>query len=106
MYKINLPAACEIVLTGDRIDLDEYPLTIHSGVNWILFPLSESISLTNAFAGFAINGDIVKSKDAFSTYNGSIWRGTLKTLTPGNGYIYKSATTDERTFNWSNKQKH
>ena len=77
----------------------EHPVTIVNGANWIGFPLSESVSLSNTFNGFAVSGDVVKSKDnGIASYNGTQWRGTLNTLVPGQGYIYKSAATGTRTF--------
>ena len=97
MYKIYVPSACEITLTGTRLDPSTHPVTIRNGANWIAFPLSESMSLANAFAGFTANGDMVRSKTTASTYNGT-WRGTLKNLVPGQGYIYKSAVSGDRTF--------
>ena len=98
MYKIYVPSACEITLTGTRIDPATRPVTIRNGVNWIAFPLSESMPLINVFAGFATNGDMARSKTTSSTYNGSTWRGTLKNLVPGQGYIYKSVVPGDRVF--------
>ena len=98
MYKISLGASCEITLTGLPIDPTEHPVTIRSGANWIAFPLNANMSLANAFAGFAVEGDMVRSKTTSSTFNGSSWRGTLKNLEPGKGYVYKSAVSGNRTF--------
>lgn len=98
MYMINVTTTCEIVLTGDPIVPDEHPIAINRGVNWIGFPLTESMSLNTAFAGFAINGDILKSKNHSSSYNGSKWRGPLGTLEPKKGYIYRSNAANDRIF--------
>ena len=99
MYRISVSAACEITLAGTPINPAEHPVIISSGYNWIGFPFSESKSLSDAFAGFAANGDIVKSKNnGIATYNGIQWRGTLNTLLPGQGYIYKSNVQGDRTF--------
>ncbi len=98
MYKIDISAACEIVLEGTALNPADHPVTIDHGVNWIAYPLHTEMSLTNAFNGFAVNGDMVKSKDISSSYNGIRWRGTLNTLVPGNGYVYKSAGSDDRIF--------
>ena len=98
MYMIKTTTACEITLTGVPINLAEHTIVISHGVNWIGFPLSEDMSLTTAFAGFAANGDMVKSKNLSSSYTGEKWRGSLNTLEYGKGYIYKSATSDDRVF--------
>ena len=98
MYKIQTTANCEITLTSTRLNPADHPVTIHNGVNWIGFPLNESMSISDAFTGFAVNGDVVRSKTTTATYNGSSWRGTLNTLLPGLGYIYKSAVLEDRSF--------
>ena len=106
MYEINVDDACEIVLEGVRINPAERAVTIISGVNWIGFPLVESMSLNNAFAGFAASNDMVKSKGSSSSYNGSSWRGTLQNLIPGQGYIYKSNVQGNRTFTFPSQRIH
>ena len=99
MYRITVPEACEIVLEGMPIDPANHPITIKNGLNWIGYPFSESMSITDAFAGFAVRQDEVRAKDdGVTVYNGSRWRGALSTLEAGKGYIYKSAATEERTF--------
>jgi hypothetical protein len=105
MYMITVQAACEITLEGEPVVPAEHPVTISHGVNWIGFPLSESMSLTEAFAGFPAVLDMVKSKTASATWNGHSWAGQLDTLEPGQGYIYKSAVTGEKTFVFPMVQK-
>ena len=99
MYEIKIATSCEIMLEGMPIDPSQYSITIKNGANWIAFPLSESMTLTNAFAGFAIEGDVVKSKDGTATYTRGRWMGTsLTTLEPGMGYIYISKSAEDRIF--------
>ena len=99
MYKITVPEACEITVEGMPIDPAMDTVTIRGGLNWIAFPLLESMKITDAFAGFATNGDLVKSmNDGQTAYNGTRWRGALNTLAPGKGYIYNSAVNGNRTF--------
>ena len=99
MYMIKVPTDIVITLQGVPINPADHPVTIKNGVNWIAFPSSESMSVTNAFAGFAVNGDMVKSKaNGVAAYYGTIWAGALKNLVPGQGYIYKSNVQYDRTF--------
>ena len=99
MYMINVPEDCEIILEGMPIDPAELPVTIsNEHDNWIGFPLSDPTLVSDAFAGLAEDGDIIQSQTAFAVYTYGIWRGTLTTLEPGQGYIYKSNTNEERTF--------
>ena len=99
MYRISVGNACEISLEGILINPANHPVTIHNGANWIAFPLSESMSLNDVFGGFAVPGDVVKSKsNGVATYNGTSWRGSLNTLEPGQGYIFNSNVQSDRTF--------
>ena len=99
MYQIQVSTDCEITLSGVPVNPSEYEITIHNGVNWIGFLPAESMSVGEAFAGLnpAI-GDVVKSKDGSSSYNGISWRGSVQTLEPGQGYIYQSTASDDKTF--------
>ena len=106
MYRISVSTACEITLEGTLLNPAEHPVTISNGDNWIGFPLNESVSLSNTFTGFAVSGDVIKSKEnGIATYNGTQWRGTFNTLVPGQGYIYKSAATGTRTFTFPTSAK-
>ena len=100
MYKITIEAPCELVLTGQPINPAEHPVTIRANAaTWIGFPLSETISVTDALAGFpAVAGDNIKYKTKVATYNGTLWMGQLKSFTPGQGYVFKSNASTNRTL--------
>ncbi len=99
MYQIQVSTDCEITLSGVPVNPSEYEITIHNGVNWIGFLPAESMSVDEAFSGLnPANGDVIKSKDGSSSYIGTIWRGSVQTLEPGQGYIYQSTTSDDKTF--------
>ena len=95
---IILQSGCEITLQGMPMAPAAHPLTISNGTNWIGYPLNESMTLTEAFAGFPANQDVVKSKTASATWNGHRWVGQLSNLVPGQGYIYQSKATGNKTF--------
>lgn len=96
MYKVYVSADCEITLVGIPIDPTTHLVSINNGVNWIAFPLRESMFVTDAFAGFPIDGDVVKSKMNNTRYINGIWRGGLNTLVPGQGYMYISNAQETR----------
>ena len=101
MYKIEVPSACELTLGGMPINPAEHPITITPNTaNWIAYPLSNSMTLSEAFAGFeAVTGDVIQSKGGSARYRNGSWRSNgLTTLDPGQGYIYKSAATGDRTL--------
>jgi hypothetical protein len=106
MYMIETTAAAEMTLEGMRIVSAEHPATIiHEGNNWVAFPLNQSMTLTDAFAGFPVNGDqVISQGDGSSTYNNR-WRGTLTNLDPNKGYLYISASPNDRTFTFPQNAK-
>ena len=103
MYRIEVPEDCEIILTGEPINPAEHPITIVPNTStWIGFPLGESKTLDQAIpSGFAVSGDVIKSKDGNARYNGTRWRATgFDSLEPGKGYMYipASTVTEDRTL--------
>lgn len=98
MYMVYVSTECEITLTGMPINPTEHPVIISNGSNWIAFPFGESMTVSNAFAGFAVEGDKVKSRNNNTQYTGGLWRGQLTRLVPGQGYIYISNTQETRMF--------
>ena len=99
MYEIQVPVSCTITLAGTPIDPSEHSVTIiANGNTWMGFPFDESKSLNETFGTFPVNGDIVRSKYSSVTYYNGSWRGGLMGLQPGQGYIYKSASGEDRPF--------
>ena len=97
MYTIIVGSDCVIVMNGTPVDPSAHPATIKPGTNWIAYPLTETMTLTDAFAGFAIQGDKVKGRNGNSQYNRGRWQGTtLTTLEPGKGYYYISPASENR----------
>jgi PKD repeat protein len=99
MFKIQVSTNCEITLTGVPVDPAAYEITIVYGNNEIGYLCGESMSVSDAFSGLnPVVGDVVKSKTSSTTYYSNGWRGSLGTLEPGQGYIYQSKATGEKTF--------
>ena len=99
MYIIKVSSACEITLEGMPVDPAELTVTINPGTNWIAYPYNTNMSVTDFFAGFSpMNNDQVKSQNGNARYKLNTWNGKLTTLEHGQGYIYKSASTEARTF--------
>jgi hypothetical protein len=105
MYMIKVVAPCEITFEGLPINPSEHPISILNGANWIGFPFNSSLTLSNAFAGFAVNGDKIKSQTNNAQYSGIRWQGQLNTLEPGKGYIYISNSSDDRIFTFPTNTK-
>lgn len=105
MYRISVNTDCVMELEGTLVNPADHPVTISNGTNWIAFPLNESMTVANAFAGFAVNGDQVKSVSLGAKYRNNRWVGTLTTLEPGVGYIYISNVQEDRVFTYPSNAK-
>ena len=101
MYMIQVSNTCEMTVTGVPVNSSEHEITIHNGVNWIGFLSDESMTVTEAFAGLQpVNGDVIKGRSGSATFSDTIWMGSLKTLEPGQGYMFQSNVTGDRTFTY------
>jgi hypothetical protein len=97
MYRITVPVACEITVEGMPIDPASYPIEIAPGTNWIAYPLNTNMQVSAAFAGFAVNGDVVKHQNGNASYRNNRWMGSFE-MQPGKGYKYVSAATTTKTY--------
>ena len=104
MYKMQLSTKTDFDVYGLRINVANTPQTIHPGYNWIESLSNRVMSPEEAFAELSPErGDRVKNRTTFAEYNGNgIWEGTLKSIVPGEGYIYRSVATESKTFHYPN----
>ena len=99
MYKIQLDEEATITLSGVPVIPANCPITLNNGSNWIGYPVTQSMSLSEAFAGAnPVNGDVVSAYNGSAMYYNGTWYGNLQTLVPGMGYVYKSNATETKTF--------
>ena len=107
MYKIRTNQACTVTVEGTIVDPAEYPITIYPGINWIGFIGTEEMSLSEAFSGFTpTNMDYVKTSTGTSSYyEGYGWLGSVTTLKPGEGFIYKSGASESKTLTYPSSTK-
>ena len=101
MFKVKMTEIVPMSIIGKRVNLETATISINHGWNWIGYPATFNMSITDAFAGLnPQDGDMVKSKNSFAIYSGYEWIGTLSTLLPGEGYMYYSAAQSNKTFNY------
>ena len=103
MYMINTNAPIEAVVSGFSTNVNDHPITLYTGWTWVGYPHTEALDINDALANLtATNGDILKSKQTFSTYiEGQGWYGTLNTLEPSTGMMYHSKKNSNTTFTYS-----
>ena len=106
MYMIKVDAACEVTLHGYPIDPAQHPASIINGVNWISFPLSQSMLVNDALVGFpAVEHDIIKSQTNNTIFIRDLWRGALTTFELGKGYMFISNSQDSRILTFPTNAK-
>ena len=106
MYVIEIDSDCEIQLEGSPVHPAEHPMTVMNGVNWIAFPLDESMTVSDAMTGFStVNGDIIQSQTNNCVYIRESWRGTMTNFEPGSGYVILSNAPGDRTLTFPEDAK-
>ncbi len=100
MYMIYMSETQDVTLEGYEVNPSNYPMTLNTNWKWISYPLSSEMSVEEAFASAnPSDGDYIKSQTGFAQYYQELgWNGTLKTMTPGMGYMYQNTSGYEKTF--------
>ena len=94
-YKVDATANFSSSFSGLLLNAS---IQVERGWNWIAYPITESKSL-NSVLPTAETGDYITGQTGFAEYGENGWEGTLTTLTPGAGYLYKSVTAKALNFN-------
>jgi hypothetical protein len=92
-------------ILGAIANPENHPITLNKGMNHIGFVSSEPMSLDEALADLtATNGDIIKTQTdyaEFYDYPGfTMWYGSLSSINPGEGLMYKSQNNNTVTFTY------
>jgi hypothetical protein len=98
-YKIEANNLFTVSFRGHLYDASTTPINLYKGWNWIGYPYIEKAQI-DAIAN-AEEGDFVTSQTGFAEYADGTWVGTLDMFTPGEGYLYKSASGKNLTFDTS-----
>lgn len=101
MYKARMSSAKVLKLIGSHGSKEDRTITVMSGWNWIAYNNTQTASVADALAGMdPQDGDMIKGQYGFALFDGYEWTGSLKALTPGQGYMLQSASANVRTFNY------
>lgn len=89
-----------LIITGIEVNPALRPIRLDSGWNWIGFPSQRNLSVIEALSSLnATSGDWMSSQTQFAIYDANIgWVGSLTTMLPNKGYMYKSASTREFAY--------
>jgi hypothetical protein len=97
-YKIEASTRFSRTMRGHIYNTTTAPITLKKGWNWMAYPYHEARTLdvlTNAE-----EGDYITAQTGYSEYANGSWEGTLTELTPGIGYLYKSASNKPLAYNF------
>ena len=98
LYKVKLSEANKIKYEGSISDPLNTPLNMVAGWNFVGYVGLANIPINEALANFnAQAGDLIKSQYFSAIYDPSFgWLGTLKVLSPNEGYMIRAA--NQQTF--------
>ena len=100
-FKVHTTDAGNLQLGGVMFNPYFSPVELKRGWNWLGYPLEKPMTVDDAFSLMEseANDYIVNLEGGFAQFNGDNWTGTLETLTPGQGYLFKSASDKELAYN-------
>ena len=102
MYKLHMNTADTLVVNGEQEEGQN--IEIHKGWNWIPYTRSFTMSLDDALAATApARNDQIKGQNGYAMYNGTAWNGTLKSLEPGKGYLYKHSSDEGTSISYPSR---
>ena len=84
-----------LLFLGVDLKAQEVTITLVPEWNWISYPNSLAMEIDEALGDFVpMEGDIIKSQSATSSYIRGDWRGGVMQFVPGHGYLYYSSRTE------------
>jgi hypothetical protein len=99
-YRIKVAAADTLIFKGTQINPTTRPISINTGWNWIGFVSQRYLPVTEALGNLTpTNGDVIKGQSKFAMYDNTLgWAGSLVTMQPNKGYMYKAASAATFTY--------
>lgn len=98
-YKVRVAAEYACYAKGHLYDAMQ-PVALKVGLNYLGYPCQHSALIAEALTD-AEEGDALLGKKGFALYADGQWRGTLTTLHPGEGYLFKSVNEKQITYGTS-----
>lgn len=88
-----------MMATGVGLKAQEVTITLAPEWNWISYPNAEAMGIAAALGDVVpLEGDVIKSQYATSTYIRGSWRGGVTQFMPGRGYLYYSSRNEAVGF--------
>ena len=101
MYAVKMKKDRTLRIIGERLEVAGNPIELAKGWNWIGYYGRQVSTLADAFADLSpIDGDMVKAQSGIAYYDTYEWVGSLLMLEPGQGYKFKNASDQTRSFSY------
>ncbi|OFY83659.1 MAG: hypothetical protein A3F72_15390 [Bacteroidetes bacterium RIFCSPLOWO2_12_FULL_35_15] len=99
-YRIKVAHPDTLIFKGQQIIPTTRAITINIGWNWIGYIALKNLSVTEALGNLTpTSGDVIKGQSLFAMYDTQLgWAGSLTTMEPDKGYMYKSANSATFTY--------
>ena len=98
MYMAKASAPTTVSIEGALLSDAERTVTLYNGWSSIAYLLDQPMSVQDALADYLVNaavGDVIKSKNAVAVFSENRrWEGSLQTMTPGQGYLFRRLAKD------------
>lgn len=102
MYRVQMTGTTDFSMIGPKANPADHPITLTKGWNHIGYISKDEMSVDDALVNVtAQQGDMVKSQKSYANYyEGYGWYGSLNTIKPGDGLMYKSVNDASVTFTY------
>ena len=99
-YKVQSSLVMFRTSTGNLHSLDDNPVNVKKGWNWISYPYSEERSVNTVISN-PEEGEFLVAQEGFTEFTDGQWTGTLDVMKPSAGYLYKSTKDKTIVFDFS-----
>ena len=99
-YKVKSSQVMFRTTTGNLHSLNDNPVNVKKGWNWISYPYSEERSVNTVISN-PEEGEFLVAQEGFTEFTDGQWQGTLDVMKPSAGYLYKSAKDKTIVFDFS-----
>jgi hypothetical protein len=103
MYIVKTSAATVLHFDGTPADPATSPITLVNGWNWLGYIPQFTLPVNEALTNIAAQtDDHIKGQSSYRIYAGANigWIGTLNYMRSGEGYMYNSRATTDKTFHY------
>ncbi|MGN0222262.1 MAG: chitobiase/beta-hexosaminidase C-terminal domain-containing protein [Prevotella sp.] len=99
--KVETKSQATMAMSGEQFNPNATAMELAKGWNWIGYPLDQTMTVAEALSKLeAEEGDVLTNLEGgYANYTDGAWTGTLNTMTPGQGYLYKSASSKSFVYN-------